>query len=259
MRSRQLLLLGIAALAIFWVGTGVLQASIFTGSGTNPNTGQAIAASVEFTVSGSDLVVTLKNTGADVLAPTDVLTGVFFSLAGDPTLTRISAVLGTGSSVAFGTTDPSNVVGGEWAYKNGLVGVNGGGTQGISSAGLGLVGPGDLFPGSDLQPPPSPDGIQYGITSGSDNTATGNAAVTGSNGLIKNAVVFRLGGLPAGFNLNTGITKVVFQYGTALNEPSIPGTLFIPGPAVPEPASLAVWSLLAVAGVFAMRRRAAKS
>jgi hypothetical protein len=40
----------------------------------------------------------------------------------------------------------------------------------------------------------SPDGLQYGITSGSDNPSTGNAAVTGANALIQNSVVFTFSG-----------------------------------------------------------------
>lgn len=211
----------------------------FTGSSGS------LAASVTFDTSGTDLLVTLTNTStADALVPVDILTGVFFDIAGSPlALTRTSAVVPAGSSVFYGSTDPGGVVGGEWAYRSGLAGP-GGRAYGISSAGLGLFGPGDLFPGTDLQPPASPNGLEYGITSAGDNLATGNAAVTGSNALIKNQVVFTLSGLPAGFNPSTGILNVLFQYGTDLSEPSFPG--------VPEPSSL---SLLAIAALVAGRRK----
>lgn len=77
----------------------------------------SLSASVSFDVSGSDLLVVLSNTSsADVMVPVDVLTAVFFDIAGDPTLTPSSAVLSAGSVVLFGgTTDPGGGVGGEFA------------------------------------------------------------------------------------------------------------------------------------------------
>src|SRR5262249_38071850 len=140
----------------------------------------------------------------DVLMPVDVLTAVFFDVSGPAlSLTPTSAVLNGGSTVFFGTTDPGNVVGGEWAYKGGLVGEPAGDHYGISSTGINLFGPGDRFPGNNLQGPDSPDGLQYGITSAGDNPATGNSPVTGDNALIQNSVVFHLSGLPAGFDPST--------------------------------------------------------
>ena len=136
------------------------------------------SASATFEGIGSDLKVTLTNTSsADALVPVDILTGVFFDLTGDPGLGRTSAVLGAGSSVLFppsGDGTEGGSVGGEWAYNNALTGAPGGAKQGISSTGLGLFGPGDRFPGSNLQGPDSLDGLQYGITSAGDNPVTGN-------------------------------------------------------------------------------------
>src|SRR6185503_11805094 len=99
------------------------------------------------------------------------------------------------------------------------------------------------FPGSNLQGPASPNGLQYGITSAGDNTATGNTPVTGTNALIQNSVVFTLSGLPPGFNPATSISNVEFQYGTDLSEPHFPG--------VPEPATL----VLMAGGALLMGRR----
>jgi len=211
----------------------------FTGSAGTRN------ATVTFDAQGTNLVVTLTNSSLnDVLAPVDVLTGVFFDVGGSPlALTRTSAVVPAGSIVLFGGTDPGGVVGGEWAYVGGLSGAPHGAAYGISSSGLGLFGPGDVFPGTNLQGPADPDGIQYGITSTGDNPATGNTPVTGANALIKDTVVFTLGGLPAGFNPGR-ITNVSFQYGTALDEPNVPGT--------PAPAS-AVLGAMGLA--LAARRR----
>jgi hypothetical protein len=165
-------------------------------------------------------------------------TGVFFDIDSAPvTLTRQSAVLGAGSSVLWGTTDPGNVVGGEWAYKSGIGGSTPGGQNyGISSAGLDVFGPGDRFPGNNLSGPDSVNGMQYGIVSAGNVPATGNAQITGANPLIDNSVVFTFGVSP-GFNTSL-IKNVVIQYGTNFSEPRI---------GVPEPSSLL---LLALSSVF---------
>lgn len=222
------------------VAAGSASAVVFTGSSGSH------AGSVEFTMSGTSLIVRLTNTSsADVLVPVDVMTGVFWDVSGSGvSLGRTSAVLGAGSTVVFGGTDPGNVVGGEWGYKSGLSGGPGGRDYGISSAGLGLFGPGDVFPGTNLQGPTTPDGLQYGIVSAGDNSATGNTPVTGTNALIKNQVVFTLSGLPSNFDLGR-IHKVWFQYGTKLDEGGYEGN-------VPTPGALA---LLGMGGLLAARRR----
>jgi hypothetical protein len=193
-----------------------------------------LAASATFEVSGTNLIVTLTNTSRfDVEVPADVLTAVFFTVAGNPALTSVSAVLGAGSSVFY---DPDGqpaggVVGGEWAYLSGLVGAPGGANQGISSSGLNLLGDAN-FPGPNLAKNSALDGLQYGILSAGDNPETGNnGGIMESGGLIRNAVTFTLGGLPVGFDLlaPNAITHLSFQYGTDLSEPNL---------AVPEPATL---------------------
>ncbi len=207
----------------------------FVGSATNPTTGSALSASAAFLINGSNLQITLSNTSAaDVLAPTDVLTAVFFNLPGNPVLSRESVVLADGSAVRFGGTDPGNVVGGEWAYKAGLSVHNG--NQGVSSIGAGLFGPGDRFPGNNLSGPASPDGLQYGLTSMGDNLAVGNAKVTGSQPLIQYSVLITLGNLPVGIS-ESSITNVWFQYGTDLKEIGFEGHRE-PPPAPPAPGAI---------------------
>src|SRR5688572_31723901 len=149
----------------------------FTGSDSGGR-----AAKVTFENIGNTLVMRLKNTSmADVGVPNQVLTGVFFKVTGNPLLTATSAVLGAGSSVLFDSAPAGGNVGGEWAYRNGLNQY--GGNTGISSTGLNLFGSGNRFPGSNLDGPDAPDGLQYGITSAGDNPAVGNTKVTGSSPL----------------------------------------------------------------------------
>jgi hypothetical protein len=204
-----------------------------------------LGASAEFDRVGSNLIVTLTNTGtADALVPTDILTAVYFDVVGNPALTRISAIVEAPNDVfEIGSgalrTPSDRVVGGEWAF---LI------THGISSSGLGIFGPGDRFPGANLQGPTSPDGIQFGITSANDNLSTGNGGLSGQ-WLIKHAVKFTLAGFTA--EPNTAISDVVFQYGTALDEPQYPGETLVN---IPEPSTLAL-AALGLVGLAMWRKR----
>src|SRR5215467_255799 len=79
----------------------------------------ALGASVKFSASGTNLIVTLTNGAiANPSRASEILTGVFFDIAGDCTdLKPISAVIcPTCSITAGGTTDPGGSVGGEWGY-----------------------------------------------------------------------------------------------------------------------------------------------
>ena len=229
------------------------MAGTITLTGTD---GGARAASATFTDLGGQLLVSLSNLGTDVVQPDQVLTAIFFNLAGNPTLGRVSAVVPAGSSVLFGSTGPGGVVGGEWAYATGLSGLPLGATQGIGSSGFGLFSPGQRFPGSNLQGPLSVNGLEYGITSAVDNPLSGDAPVTGSQALIRNTVLFTLSGLPAGFDAAAAgaITNLSFQYGTSLAEPNVPdppGLLI----GVSEPKTLALLTMM-LGGLLAWRRYA---
>lgn len=215
----------------------------FTGSSGN------LSASANFSVCNTNqLCVNLTNlSNFDVLVPIDVLTGVSFNSTVSLSLIGVSATVAPGSTVYFGTTDPGGVVGGEWGY-----GTGGGALLSYVIASAGYLGTGTQFPGSDLQPPASLDGLQYGITSAGDNLATGNTPVTGTHALIKNQVNFVLGGLPQGFDPSTQINAVRFQYGTATTEPYYDGT---PSndPGVPEPMSFVLMGA-GLVGIVALRR-----
>lgn len=212
------------------------------------------AGSVTLTDSGSNLIVTLSNVGQDVLVPDQVMTAFFFSLTGNPVLTPVSATLAAGSSVLFGGgTDPGGGVGGEWAYKQGIAGPLGT-DRGISSAGYGIFGSGEIFPGSNLSGPAAPNGLQYGLVSAADDPTTGNAAVTGSEPLIRHAVTFVLSGLPGGFDISApgAIFGGNFQYGTSLSEPNVPDP---PPVGVPEPGALLLLGTALAAAALGSARR----
>jgi hypothetical protein len=240
MKRKFLILLAILVVTC-WAGVASADLIVTGSSGS-------LAASATFSFVGSNLQVVLANTStADVLVPSNVLTAVFFNVAGNPTLGSVSAVLSAGSTVFFDSAPAGGVVGGEWAYGNSLAGAPGGANQGISSSGFGLFGAA-TFPGSGLDPPAAVDGLNYGITSANDNPATGNAAVTGGFPLIKNSVTFTLSGLPTGFNL-ADISNVSFQYGTALTEPNVQS---VP---IPPTALLLGSGLLGIIALGGRRRK----
>ncbi len=224
---------------------------IFTGSSG------ALAASASFDIVGGQLQIVLANiSGVDVLVPSNVLTGMFFNVNGNPALARLSALSnGTTYLGAAPISGAGTVVGGEWGYKNGLAQY--GANTGISSSGLGLFGPPNLFPGANLAGPASPDGLQYGLTSAGDNSATGNGGIMG-NELTKSAVTFMLGSLSAGFTL-ADISNVTFQYGTALSDPHFPGNGGGGGGGggeLPEPGTLTLFGLGALALAARRKRKA---
>jgi len=234
-----------AASVLATLAPGAASAVLFTGSSGT------FAASADFTFSSGTLTVVLSNvSSADITTEARVLTAVFFSIDTTATLTPVSAILTAGSTVFY---DPDGqpaggVVGGEWAYKKGLSGAPQGANAGISSAGFSggvSFGTADLFPGSNLAGPLGPDGIQYGILSAGDNTATGTLHIFG--GMIKNSVTFQLSGATA--DDFASIKDVSFQYGRNLTDTNLIG--------VPEPST----ALLVAAGLIALavRRRSARA
>ena len=229
MKTRMALLTLVCGLLLCWSNSA--NALLFT---TAPG---AMAASADFVIlPGGFLQVTLTNTGTgDPAAPGDILSGVLFNLAGNPTLSKDSAVLGAGSTVIHGptpSTDPAagappNSVAGEWAYTNSLN--SHGANESIYSAGYFdgnarfPVSPGSATVGTNLQGPGSVNGIQYGITTAFDTLGNDNTGIAA--GLIQNQVVFTLDNFTGSL---ADISSVSFQYGTALTETNIPGTSPVP-------------------------------
>jgi len=229
----------LAALAVLLLGTKAESAMTYIGSDPGNDTGQTNSASVTFdlSVSGTttNLLVTLTNLATyEPNDPPDILTAVFFSLAGDPTLAKVSALLNVGSvGVEDGSTltVPGGVVGGSWAYAAGLSAAPGGANEGIGAAGFSQFGPGDLFPGSALPgDSPTPGGVGGGLTTATDDGSKYNGGLSGRP-FIKDSAVFTLGAVPANFTLSE-ISSVSFQYGTILGtDVNVPGAIPEPGPA----------------------------
>jgi hypothetical protein len=217
------------------------------------------SGSAVFVNSGGQLVVTLTNTSnADALVPTDLLTAIFFDVAGNPTLTPASAIICATCSIlnpGVPATDAGGSVGGEWAYLGGGADLAFTGNYGISSTGAGGFGPGDLFGGTNLSGPVDPGGPQYGITTAGDNGATGNGGLDVP--IIQNQVVFKLDGF-GDQDPSAVISNLTFLYGSALDEPHFQGdpcvTCVTTTEAVPEPASL----VLLGAGLIGTAARARK-
>ena len=211
------------------------------------------------------LTVVLTNTATyDSQIPTEILTAIFFSLPGDPTLSRTAGLSGAytnpfNSSDIKGGPDVLNI-GTEWAYRSGLSvsGFN----QGLSSISTNVFGADDRFitcTNCDLQGPDSPEGLQYGITTTNDNSGNDTGGVVGAE-LVRNSVIFLLGGIAAGFDPSTSITSVRFQYGTDLAETTFgnggqDGISSVSIARVPYPSSLALIGFGALGAVLIARRR----
>jgi hypothetical protein len=241
---RRVLKLALAATAAMAISTPAAAVDFNGSSGS-------LAATASFNVVAGNLIVTLTNTSsADINVPGDILHAVFFDIAGTPALNYNDAdICGscsfTGAVLAGGTD-----VAAEWAFKQNAAGVGAGVTQayGLSSAGYGIFGPGDVLGGvahpdqGNASSPPG--GGDFGIVSAGYTTAGDNGGVTNNQPYVKNSVIFNLGAFSA--NDLGKIGNIRFQYGT-----DIGATHF---GAVPEPGTWAMM-LLGFGGIgMAMRR-----
>ncbi len=232
---------GLVALALSIV-VNTAHGLTFTATGLGDDTSKTLSASATFVVSGLKLVITLSNTASnDPDKSAEILTGVFFTLAGDPALTRTSVVLGSDTSIEdrHGISGPGMNIGDEWAYANDLNGLPQGANEGLAIASLKKFGKRNRFSGPKLGPS---GGVQFGITTDFDNLGNDKASLRHQQ-LIGDTVVFTLGGLPTNFTL-ADISNVSFQYGTNLKDPdlNLAGTISgeATSPAIPEPDAAAL-------------------
>ena len=239
------LVLGFILGVLVW--PSMAQASPITFAGSNTGSGGHLSASVTFDMVGSVLQITLTNTSAaNVTVAGDVLTGVFFKLGSSQTLTPSAALLTSGSTVVFGSSQPlGGNVGGEWAYASALAAPRG------ADRGLSAVADGTWFGNGNLRGPNlsgtvAVGGLDYGITSASDTSGTD----TGSVPLIQNSVTFQLTPQTA-FDPSTGVFNVSFQYGPDMTGTNLAGSSG-GGGAVPEPGTVV---LVGTGLAFAARRR----
>jgi hypothetical protein len=228
--------------AIFFLSAGSSHALTFTQSGVNAETGTELEATVSFELVGSQLEVTLENSGSgDVVAPVDILQAVYWDIADNVSLSLVSATTemecefpksktGTASCSPGGTytTETNPDIGEMYAYNPDTAPPE----VGIGSAGLGNFG--------------GTGGMEWGILSAGDDLSTYNGGMT-ERMFVNNSTKFTLdisttdGSTPTAVG-DLGITKVAFNFGTSTNL------------LVPEPGTLALFPL-AAAGVLVARRR----
>jgi hypothetical protein len=206
----------LAAAALLTLGTTALSAApigTYTATGVNGVTNTNLNATAVFDQTGNIFTITLTSTTA-AKAPSDVLTALFWDLSGSPSLTGFNALTAVGSCVTGATCPPAqdlDTVNGnptEWGFSQSITAPKPPLTQnyGVGTAGLSVV-PGFNLGGSQQ--------LDYGII-GSVG-AGANSAITGGT-FVVNSMVFSFT-LP---NSNpVSVSNVRFQFGTALNEPSV--------------------------------------
>lgn len=227
---------------------------IFTGSGLTDENNTAVTAEADFTLSVSALTVLLTNTSDPTTAQGDALTGVIFSINGNPTLSfdmtgpACGQTLGPGSDIwtsttASNTTDP---LCGSWTSQL-AASPPFAAEFGVATSGFN----GEFNGGSITLGNASPD---YGIVAANTFPA---ASFGGSKfPFIQDSQQFV-------FTVNSGtfteadITGVQFLFGTQ-GTSTIPGECTgICGPQqqAPEPASLALLGIAGLALAATSRRR----
>ncbi len=241
-----------------------VRAQSFGGSVLNSSTGNTDTATAFFSLAtgtATYLQITLTNTStfSNYLNP-DLLSGLFFSIATNPTITPSSASSPAAlvnpqacasSAVTLCSTGPVNV-GNQWGYVFSATGFSS--TAFSTKAQYGVAAPGysTLTP-SFGQPTPFGTNPPNLAAKGTPQLAfslvgsaynAGTSSISSSDPLLQNSIVFGFG-LPSSIT-SLNVSNVTFAYGTAPDGFSA-GT-------IPEPSSLAVFgTLLAFLGIARIR------
>lgn len=251
------------------IGTVPALAQTFSGSFVNPTTGQLNTATAAFSVLsvGTDYFMRIVLTNTSTFASwgnNDLLNGVFWAMAGSPTLTPSSATTGPLIHPELcnvpATCSAATVnIGGEYGFQYSAAGYSGAivtsAQYGIGASGYAQLTPAfgagqtsyfGVSPPNLAGPTNNVGGPDFSILSSSYNAAGSTNAVN-NVALVNNSVDFRLL-LPVGIT-TINISNVTFAYGTNPDESN--GASL-----VPEPAALTVLGVGALA-VLRLRRRVA--
>jgi hypothetical protein len=243
------------AAAAIACAVGQAEANTITINGSNG--AQSASATFAFSNSGGQnkVDITLTNTMTANSNP-GWLTGLFFDIAGAPTLT--ADAVAASMITLNGTTQTAyndHTIGQFWAFRDG---VNAGGPlngqqYGLGCAGFGIFGPSDMIQGGG--PNPQPDGSDGGIV----GNFAGVSVPGGHEGrpLALGSVSFSFL-LDSNFDVNNGVVdNVAFVFGTSLSEVVINGD-GPPPPMVPVPMALPM-AVAGLVGVGIYRRRSTKN
>ncbi len=194
----------------------------------NGTSGNNLAASAQFDLSGTTLTITLTDTATSANAqyvPSDILTAVYFGTTSLAALTPGTASLDGSTIISSDLTD----VGSNWEFLGGFTPVRGL-MNGISASGLSVFGQGN-FNNCTSSTCKNLGGINWGLVPSFFPPSQGiNGGVSGTT-LVDDRVQFTLNTMP-GFSL-ASIDSVQFQWGTSNDEFSARGMT-----SAPEPSTL---------------------
>jgi hypothetical protein len=223
---------------MFALGTaGSAQAVVFSFSGPSNSSGDPLAATAEFQVSGTSLTIILTNTQTGPSTDgNDVLDGLFFNINGDPTLSNGMAALtaGSGFEKKDGAAASGNPLNDEWMFDTSISSLN-------RMYGIGSTG----FPDFNRNQETFTEVFHGGSAAAGANSDYG---IVPQDGIVV--------GSPSNVYVNNSVT-FSFTLSSAISESDISNVLVTYGSSgttqlVPEPATLGA---LAIGAVALLRRR----
>ena len=235
----------LCAFSLILVGMNRASAYTFSykGKDVNSQTGSTLIAEAIFDYDGgTQLLITLRNLSPDgVLAPSDVLTALFFDSDPNDTMTPLYAKAEAGAKLLNAPAKFS--LGKEWDFERKIGGPKGS-NAGIGAAGFGVFNQGNFdLPGNNVK------GWEYGIVSG---------VHAGANKPTQTAILLQ-GGMTFGFEVDKNFSQkslgnVFFQFGSSFSETLIVG---VPNAstAVPEPGTVALLGSMGTTLLLPVLRR----